>query len=167
MLQKPYSTLHLWCDKGGGKVCPTLGRPIRTVSRPAVMNDPARKNRAAKPWRRSAVRRLRRNTFHIVRADLDELLRQKGAKPLGPDMDSSAVSGMADKAKGGRPRDPETEEVYKFCFERFVAGDKLSLIRSKAYQQFGERAPHDDAAVRLYAQRYAKRTGQSLHRRKP
>jgi hypothetical protein len=80
--------------------------------------------------------------------------------------DAGAVNAPAPGAppKGGRPRDPETEAVYRFCFEHYSRGDKLSATRSAAARRFGGRAPKEDATVRLYARRYAKAKGLPLRR---
>jgi hypothetical protein len=84
------------------------------------------------------------------------------AAPAAVNAPAAGASGAA--PKGGRPRDPETEAVYRFCFECYSRGDKLSATRSAAARRFGGRAPKEDATVRLYARRYAEARGLPLRR---
>jgi hypothetical protein len=59
------------------------------------------------------------------------------------------------KLGGGRPTSKATARVYAFCYERYMRGDKLPLIRREAAREFGNLAPKEDSHVRLYAKRHA------------
>jgi hypothetical protein len=60
---------------------------------------------------------------------------------------------------GGRPSDTAAA-VKKFCYERYIKGDKLAKIRSEATNVFGEKAaPKQDGHVTMYAKRYAEKHG--------
>jgi hypothetical protein len=63
------------------------------------------------------------------------------------------------KRAGGRPPKKQTKELHKYCYERYVRGDKLSAIREGARQVFGARAPKQDGHVTGYARRYAEGEG--------
>jgi hypothetical protein len=66
--------------------------------------------------------------------------------------------GPAAKPNGrGRPSETGmTAQVYAFCHERYIAGDKLSVIRQKATKKFGAKAaPKEDSHVTMYARRHA------------
>jgi hypothetical protein len=65
----------------------------------------------------------------------------------------------------GRVRDPETERVYRFCYEAYTSGAKLSKKLREAQRRFGARAPKEKAHLRLFAKRYAKRYVLPLDRR--
>jgi hypothetical protein len=75
------------------------------------------------------------------------------ATPTAPTTIGSAKS--SSNPRSGRPRSAETAAVYQFCYESY-GGAKRSIIRRRAAEVFGvPRAPKDDAAVTIYARRYA------------
>jgi hypothetical protein len=100
-------------------------------------------------------------------ADIERYLAWRQGKPVigsaGPATAATAPS-RGGPPRGGRPRSEATEAVLRFCYERYNAGDKLSSIRVKARQRFGNRAPKQDGHVTGYAKRYAARTGKPLNR---
>jgi hypothetical protein len=61
------------------------------------------------------------------------------------------------RRKVGRPRDPETEEVYKFCFHAYTGQGKLATATRQAQNLFGTKAPKTKQDLRRYAKRYAAR----------
>jgi hypothetical protein len=63
------------------------------------------------------------------------------------------------KRRGGRRADAETARVHEFCFDRYIKGDKLAIIRRAAEPLFGSRAPKEDGHVTTYAKRHADKNG--------
>jgi hypothetical protein len=69
------------------------------------------------------------------------------------------------KAKRGRPpRSDRAEDVKKLCYEGYIRGQKLSVIRAQAERLFGDAAPKNDSNVPTVVARYAKAHGLPLHR---
>jgi hypothetical protein len=70
--------------------------------------------------------------------------------------------------KRGRPASEETQALYKFCYEGYIAGEKRGNIRRNAITLFGEElAPKEDKHVTAYAQRYAEKHHLPLNRPAP
>jgi hypothetical protein len=83
-----------------------------------------------------------------------------------PPATSQPVPPAKPKKQGGRPIDPKVEEVQKYCYDRWIKGDKLSQIREGARARFGEdRAPTEDSHVTELAKRYAARKGLPVNRK--
>jgi hypothetical protein len=60
--------------------------------------------------------------------------------------------------KGGRPTDERTQRIYEFCYRQYVVEDKgATTVQVLANKTFGAGTIKNDAVVRLYARRYARR----------
>jgi hypothetical protein len=116
--------------------------------------------------------------LHVRNLHLEKLVEELGEQVrkltpavaqhliVTPDGNGKAESQPESKCrKRGRPTSEQTEAVYKFCYEHYVAGQKLLSIREKAARVFGNRAPKEDAHVTEYAKRYAKRNRLPLNRK--
>jgi hypothetical protein len=61
---------------------------------------------------------------------------------------------------GGRPGSEHHEAVKEYCYQQYIAGVKLALIRETARRLYGdEAAPKQDGHVTTYAQRWAEDNG--------
>ena len=62
------------------------------------------------------------------------------------------------RAKGGRPRDSVTAELYEFCYvEYYQKGLSVPVVLRAASLRFGARAPKEAAEVIRNARRHAER----------
>jgi len=76
-----------------------------------------------------------------------------------PHPQAGGRDGAENRNLGGRNRDPQTAEVYEFCYTEYrIKRQKRSTVLSAAIARFGSsRAPKDKAAVTRYADRHAER----------
>jgi hypothetical protein len=88
--------------------------------------------------------------------------------PAAPQADGASPAAEPASKKRGRKSSAETEEVQKFCYERFIMGHKLARIQAAAAVEFAKRPgypiPRTPGHVATLAHRYADRHGLPYHR---
>jgi hypothetical protein len=90
-----------------------------------------------------------------------------GEEPSGNGHAESGEHAAVEQNRGGRPMDEETWKLYEFCYEKYVTDDLGSAtVKSLANKRFGENTIKEEAHVRLYARRYAKKFGKPRKQQK-
>jgi hypothetical protein len=146
----------------------TLGELLRRWVKDGKLSPPQESERREANARRSRSRVLLYDTKEVA-----HLLRQRRAgvrvkdvvplfaAPPAPTPNETSFPDSNNKTspqRGGRPSTTgRTAEVKACCWEGYVDGDKLPVIRERCRRLFGEAAaPKQDSHVIMYAKRYAK-----------
>ncbi len=115
--------------------------------------------------RTEVARGLPRSAFEAWFLDWVDPRRDKDGKTPKPAAQLEEIVRTPEPPlpRGGRRINPETEKVYKFCYEELITKRrKRSRVFADARQRFGTRGPGHETDVRRNARRYAERYGLPL-----
>jgi hypothetical protein len=85
-----------------------------------------------------------------------------GSAPVSPpqvrnersDAAAALNSAQSRKSRGGRPQSPETQKLYRFCWEARRSGEKRVVTMRRANAHFGRTVIREESHVTTFAKRY-------------